>query len=95
MAEGSHFARQSKPRGVDEAQQVERQSGVFLEQVFDLAGVRLFAHQVDELNDGGLRRADGGGFDQGGLGKPEALEQFHAQVRHHLELFGGFHLFSH
>ena len=54
MAERGDLARQAKTRRVDETQQVERQGGVFLEQVFDLCRAGLSAHQVDELNDRGL-----------------------------------------
>jgi len=94
MAERGDLARQAETRRVDETQQVERQGGVFLEQVFDLGRARLFAHQVDELDDGGLRGANGGGFDQRGTGKPVALEQLDAQVPHLFVLLGGLDLFG-
>ena len=80
MAERGDLARQAKTRRVDETQQVERQGGVFLEQVFDFGRAGLFAHQVDKLDDRGLRGADGGGLDQRGVGEPVALEQLDAQV---------------
>ncbi|MNZ92687.1 hypothetical protein D3C78_1117210 [compost metagenome] len=95
MAERGDFARQPETRGIDEAQQIEGQRRVLLEQVLDFRRAGLLAHQVDELENGGLRRAYGLRAHQVGVGKPVALEIRHAQVAHQFELLGGFHLFGH
>ena len=65
------------------------------EEFLDFSGTGLFAYQVDQLDDDGLRGADGLGLDQRRLGKPEALEQLDTEIEHELELLGRFHLLGH
>ena len=93
MAKRGDLARQAEPRRVDKAQQVERQRRVFFEQVFDLCGAGLFAHQVDELHDRRLRWPDGVCLHQRRFGKPIPLKESDAQIRHELVLFGRFDFF--
>ena len=55
----------------------------------------MLAHQIDELNDGGLRGANGARLHQLRLGEPVALKQLHAQAVHMLELLCRFDLLRH
>lgn len=55
LAEGGDLPVQPKPGRVDEAHEVERQTGILLQHLFNIVGTGLLAHQVDEVDDAGLR----------------------------------------
>ena len=88
LAEGGDLPVQPKPGRVDEAHEVERQTGIFLQHLFNIVGAGLLAHQVDEVDDAGLCRREQLGLHQRGAREPVALEQLHPLAGNHVVLLG-------
>ncbi len=86
------ISRQAEAGRIDEPHQVEGQARVLLEDFLDLVGAGLLPHEVDEVEDVGLRRRQELGLDHRGAREPEALEELHAHAGRHVVLLGGLHL---
>ena len=74
MFERGDLGAHAKAGRVDEAQQVEGQRGIALENFLNLTGAGLLAYQIDQLQDGCLTGAYGLALHEDRLCKPIALE---------------------